>query len=98
LGTLQDVIAVLELRIGVETESRRPGRACGARSGEPGHQMRNALDAFIAAVEEGRDAVGPDFQFHLEIARATQNSHFVRVDGDAGRDDDSARPAGAAGR
>ena len=32
--------------------------------------------AFTQAVEAGRDAVGPDFQFHLEIARATQNPHF----------------------
>jgi len=39
--------------------------------------MRSALDAFAAAIEEGRDAVGPDFQFHLEVARATQNDHFV---------------------
>jgi DNA-binding FadR family transcriptional regulator len=39
--------------------------------------MRSALDAVAAAVEQGRDAVGPDFQFHLEIARATQNAHFA---------------------
>ena len=38
--------------------------------------MRRALIAFTQAVEAGRDAVGPDFQFHLEIARATQNPHF----------------------
>ena len=39
--------------------------------------MRAALDAFASAIEAGRDAVGPDFQFHLEIARATQNPHFA---------------------
>ena len=38
--------------------------------------MRDALRP-SRAVEEGRDAVGADFQFHLEIARATQNHHFV---------------------
>ena len=75
LGTLQDVIAVLELRIGVETE----GAALAAmrRTPENLETLRNALTAFIAAVEEGRDAVGPDFQFHLEIAKSTQNHHFV---------------------
>jgi DNA-binding FadR family transcriptional regulator len=52
-GTLQDVIAVLELR--------------------------KALDAVIAAVEAGQDSVAADFQFHLEIARATQNSHFTEL-------------------
>src|SRR3989344_2775759 len=57
-STLRDVIAVLELRIGVETEA--------------------------AAVDAGRDAVAADFQFHLEIARATQNSHFAELMGTLG--------------
>lgn len=75
LGTLQDVIAVLELRIGVETESA----ALAAMRRTPANlaALRAALDAFIAAVDQGRDAVGPDYQFHLEIAKATQNHHFV---------------------
>lgn len=75
LGTLQDVIAVLELRIAVETECA--ALAAVRRSPENLQTLRNALKAFIAAIEEGRDAVGPDFQFHLEIARASQNHHFV---------------------
>ncbi|MDB5898216.1 MAG: GntR family transcriptional regulator [Ramlibacter sp.] len=75
LGTLQDVIAVLELRIGVETECA--ALAASRRSADNLATLRNALTAFNAAVQEGRDAVGPDFQFHLEIARATQNHHFV---------------------
>jgi GntR family transcriptional repressor for pyruvate dehydrogenase complex len=75
LGTLQDVIAVLELRIGVETESA--ALAAMRRTPENLGTLRNALRAFTSALEEGRDAVGPDFQFHLEIAKATQNHHFV---------------------
>lgn len=75
LGTLQDVIAVLELRIAVETESA--ALAALRRTPENLETLRNALRAFNAAVEQGRDAVGPDFQFHLEIARATQNHHFA---------------------
>lgn len=82
LGTLQDVIAVLELRIAVETESA--ALAASRRTPDNVEALRNALKAFIAAVEEGRDAVGPDFQFHLEIARATQNSHFVDLMGTLG--------------
>src|SRR4051812_37979955 len=62
LGTLQDVIAVLELRIAVETESA--ALAAMRRTPENLQALRNALQAFISAVEEGRDAVGPDFQFH----------------------------------
>ncbi|KQT13675.1 FadR/GntR family transcriptional regulator [Ramlibacter sp. Leaf400] len=75
LGTLRDVIAVLELRIGVETESA--ALAAMRRTAENMAAMRHALQAFSSAVQEGRDAVGPDFQFHLEIARATQNQRFV---------------------
>jgi DNA-binding FadR family transcriptional regulator len=39
--------------------------------------LRKALRTLVSALEEGRDAVGADFQFHLEIARATQNHHFA---------------------
>ena len=74
LATVRDVVAMLELRIGVETEAA--GLAAQRRTAENLSAMRRALIAFTQAVEAGRDAVGPDFQFHLEIARATQNPHF----------------------
>ncbi len=74
-STLQDVIAVLELRIGLETEAA--GLAAQRRSEANLIALRKALDAVIAAVESGQDSVAADFQFHLEIARATQNSHFA---------------------
>ncbi len=74
-STLQDVIAVLELRIGLETEAA--GLAAQRRTDANLAALRRALDAVIAAVEAGQDSVAADFQFHLEIARATQNSHFV---------------------
>jgi DNA-binding FadR family transcriptional regulator len=82
LGTLQDVIAVLELRIAVETE----GAALAAmrRSTENLQALREALKVLSSALEEGRDAVGADYQFHLEIARATQNQHFVELMGTLG--------------
>ncbi len=75
LATLRDVIAVLELRIGIESEAA--GLAAQRRTAANLAVMRTALDAFAAAVEEGRDAVAADFQFHTEIARATQNAHFA---------------------
>ncbi|MCE4553050.1 FadR/GntR family transcriptional regulator [Pelomonas cellulosilytica] len=74
-STLQDVIAVLELRIGLETEAA--GLAAQRRTDANLAVLRRALDAVIAAVEAGQDSVAADFQFHLEIARATQNSHFT---------------------
>ena len=82
LGTLQDVIAVLELRIAVETEAA--ALAAVRRSPDNLQALRDALHALSSALEEGRDAVGADYQFHLEIARATQNQHFVDLMGTLG--------------
>jgi GntR family transcriptional regulator, transcriptional repressor for pyruvate dehydrogenase complex len=77
LATLRDVVAMLELRIGVETEAA--SLAAQRRSEQNLAVMRQALGAFSEAVEAGRDAVAPDFQFHQEIARATQNPHFASL-------------------
>lgn len=77
LATLQDVIAMLELRIGLETEAA--ALAAQRRTEQSLAAMRAALDEFAAAVASGHDAVAPDFRFHLEIARATQNPHFAEL-------------------
>jgi DNA-binding FadR family transcriptional regulator len=77
MATLRDVIAVLELRIGVETEAA--ALAAQRRTDEDLVAMRTALDTVVQAVEDGRDAIGADFQFHLEIARATRNHHFAEL-------------------
>jgi DNA-binding FadR family transcriptional regulator len=81
-ATLRDVIAVLELRIGIETEAA--ALAAQRRTAQNIADMRAALNAFDTALKAGRDAVGPDFQFHLEIARATQTSHFAEMMGTLG--------------
>ena len=75
IETLRDVIAVLELRIGVESEAA--GLAAQRRTAQNLAVMRAALDEFALAVEAGRDAVAADVRFHGEIARATQNEHFA---------------------
>ena len=80
--TLRDVIAVLELRIGIETEAA--ALAAQRRRDDDLRRMRIALDAVTEAIQAGRDAVAADFQFHLEIARATQNSHFTELMGTLG--------------
>lgn len=77
METLHDVVAVLELRIGLETEAA--ALAAARRTDANLRDMRAALDAFASAVDEGRDAVGPDFQFHLDLARATQNAHYIEL-------------------
>lgn len=75
VATLLDVVAVLELRIGLEAEAA--GLAAQRRSEDNLKVMRASLRAFTAAIEGDADAVAVDFQLHLEIARATQNVHFV---------------------
>ena len=77
LATLRDVIAMLELRIGLETEAA--ALAAQRRSDANLREMRAALDDFAAALRAGRDAVAADFRFHLEIARATGNPHFAEL-------------------
>lgn len=77
LATLREVIGVLELRIAVETESA--ALSAFRRTPDNLAAMRSALEAFTSATLAGRDAVGQDFQFHLEIARATQNANFASI-------------------
>jgi DNA-binding FadR family transcriptional regulator len=77
LGTLRDTIALLELRIGIETEAA--AIAAARRTEANLASMQAALEAFSEAIEAGQDAASADFQFHREIALATQNSHFAEV-------------------
>jgi len=74
-ATVADVIAVLELRISLETEAA--GLAAQRRSDEHLAAMQAALDAFQRSIQQDSDAVPPDFQFHMEVARATGNRHFA---------------------
>ena len=82
LGTLREVIGLLEFRISVETEAA----ALAAQRRLPAnmYEMRRSLDEFSDAVESGKDSVSADFQFHGEIARATQNHHFIDLMGSLG--------------
>ncbi|GKS96354.1 FadR/GntR family transcriptional regulator [Acidovorax sp. SUPP2825] len=72
-----DVLAVLELRISLETESA--GLAAMRRSETHLQAMRQALDDFERNVAMGGDTVGHDFRFHLQIAEATGNPYFADI-------------------
>ncbi len=74
-ATVADVIAVLELRISLETEAA--GLAALRREDTHLEAMQAALQAFAHSIEHDSDAVPPDFQFHMEVARATGNRHFA---------------------
>jgi DNA-binding FadR family transcriptional regulator len=75
MGTLREVIDLLEFRISVETEAS--ALAAVRRTPENLSELQQALQAFYSAVELGNDAVAADHQFHQAIARATQNHHFM---------------------
>jgi len=72
--TISDVLAMLELRISVETEAA--GLAALRRSEEQLALMRRALDDFDENARQGESSVDADFQFHLQIALATGNKYF----------------------
>lgn len=74
-ATVADVISVLELRISLETEAA--GLAAKRRTPENLAILEAALQAFADAISVDSDAVPSDFQFHMEVARATGNRHFA---------------------
>ena len=77
IATSVDVLAVLELRISLETESA--GLAASRRSEEQLQAMRQALDDFERNVAVAGDTVAPDFRFHLQIAQSTGNPYFADI-------------------
>ncbi len=82
IATAVDVMAVLELRISLETESA--GLAAQRRTDTQLAEMRAALDAFEAGMHGQGDAVSPDLRFHLAIADATSNRYFSDIMGHLG--------------
>lgn len=75
MDTLADVVALLELRISLESESA----ALAAQRRLPEHLqvMQKALQDFGQAIRQSSDAVPSDFEFHMEVARATGNRYFA---------------------
>jgi len=74
--SVQQAIHVLELRIGIETESA--GLAAERRDDAAVSKIELAYHAFVKAVEEGTLAVETDFAFHRAIAEATRNPYFPK--------------------
>ena len=74
-ATVADVISVLELRISLETEAA--GLAAQRRTEANLQTLAAALATFRDAIGQDSDAVPSDFQFHMEVARATGNRHFA---------------------
>ena len=72
--TIRDVLAMLELRISLETEAA--GLAALRRNDRHLELMQSAIEQFEDGVNRGGSSVDADFQFHLQIALATDNRYF----------------------
>jgi GntR family transcriptional repressor for pyruvate dehydrogenase complex len=75
--TVRDVLALLELRISLETEAA--GLAAVRRSDAQLQQLRGALDTFQASARSGGETVPSDLQFHLLVAQASGNRYFYDI-------------------
>ena len=76
MQTLDDILGVMELRLGVEIESA--GLAAERASKTQVRTISNAWNAIEEASAAGRSAVDEDLEFHRAIAAATGNPEFAR--------------------
>jgi GntR family transcriptional regulator, transcriptional repressor for pyruvate dehydrogenase complex len=76
MQTLRDILAVMELRLGVEIESA--GLAAERASKSQVRAISNSLNAIEQASVAGGSAVDEDLAFHRAIAEATGNPEFAR--------------------
>jgi DNA-binding FadR family transcriptional regulator len=75
--TLDDVLAMLELRISLEVEAA--ALAAARRSEAHVVELRQIIEQFEANRAASADTVRPDFDFHLKIAEATGNHYFIDI-------------------
>jgi GntR family transcriptional regulator, transcriptional repressor for pyruvate dehydrogenase complex len=75
--TLADLLAVMELRISLETECA--GLAAQRASERDMASIRAALDAIEATSRGGGDSAAADLRFHISVAQATGNRYFVDI-------------------
>ena len=76
MQSLDDILSVMELRLGVEIESA--GLAAERANRGQLRSINTALDAIERAAAAGRSAVDEDLEFHHAIAQATGNPEFPR--------------------
>ncbi|MER1966733.1 FadR/GntR family transcriptional regulator [Castellaniella sp. GW247-6E4] len=73
--TMLDIMAILELRISLETEAA--GLAAQRRTEAQVQQLRGILDEFAQHIQKNTgNAVVADIAFHLLVATATGNRYF----------------------
>jgi DNA-binding FadR family transcriptional regulator len=75
LQSVQAVLDLMELRMGIEIEAA--GLAAQRRDREAFRKVEKTLRAFEEAIDRGEDAVEADFNFHRALVAATGNEYFV---------------------
>ncbi|MFB2550139.1 FadR/GntR family transcriptional regulator [Ensifer soli] len=75
--SIDDVLSVLELRIGIEVEAA--GLAALRRTEEDLERMRVKLDALDRSILAGGSGSEEDFAFHRAILVATRNPYYARL-------------------
>ncbi len=76
IQSLDEILNVMELRLGVEIESA--GLAAERATRAQVRAIEAALDALEASADRGESAVDEDLALHRAIAEATGNPEFVR--------------------
>ena len=76
LKSIDDILNVMELRLGVEIESA--GLAAERATRGQVRAIAAALDAVDRAAADGKSAVDEDLELHRAIAEATGNPEFTR--------------------
>lgn len=71
------VIHILELRCGIESEMA--ALAAKRRTAAGMQQIKRAAKALDKAVAAGGDGIKEDLAFHMAIARATSNPHYLAL-------------------
>lgn len=77
LESIDDVLKVLELRLGIEVEAA--GLAALRRSDDDIARMQDKLDTLDAAIEAGGYGAEEDYAFHRAILAATHNSYYTQL-------------------
>ena len=75
LAKIGDVLQIMDLRIGLESEAA----SLAAQRHTPAQlkSIRAALDALEAGIKAAQTGVNADIEFHLSIIRATGNAYFI---------------------
>jgi GntR family transcriptional repressor for pyruvate dehydrogenase complex len=76
MRSIEDVLHVMELRLGVEIESA--GLAAERATKPQLRAISVALEAMDRAAVQGKDAIDQDLELHSAIAEATGNQQFPR--------------------